>query len=323
MSRSGVISVIVFILLAAILLMNTCYVVREDKQVIITQFGKPVGDPVYTAGLHVKVPFIQKVTPFEKRILEWDGYPNQIPTKDKRYIWIDTTARWRIKDPLKFYRSVYNEQGAQSRLDDIIDSAVRDVVTSHKLIELVRSTNRLIEETKVAEKQEEFIEEGVLENINVGRDGMRKILVKNAQVLAPQYGIEIIDVRIKRLNYVDDVQRKVYERMIAERKRAAEQYRSEGRGISAEIEGSTQKELKSILSEAYKKAQEIKGEADAKATAIYAEAYNKDPQFYSFLKTLETYKKTVDKDTVIILSTDGDYFQYLKHIDQKPVSNSD
>ncbi|MEW6534342.1 MAG: protease modulator HflC [Candidatus Auribacterota bacterium] len=309
--RFGLIFV-VFSAITAILLANSFYTVMEGRQAIITQFGKPVGDPVYESGLHIKIPFIQKVTFFEKRVLEWDGYPNQIPTKDKRYIWVDTTARWRIENPLKFYRSVYNEQGAQSRLDDIIDSAVRDAVTSHNLIEIVRSSNRLIEEAKISQQDKEFVQEGALEPIKFGRDSLHKIIVQSAQQLAPQYGIEIVDVRIKRVNYVEEVQLKVYERMTTERKRAAEEYRSEGRGIRAEIEGRTEKELKGILSEAYKKAQEIKGLADAKATEIYAAAYNKDPGFYALLKTLETYQKTIDKDTTVILSTDGDYFKFMK-----------
>jgi len=312
MNRSGGIIVTVVFVITAIVLMNSFYTVVEGRQAIITQFGRPVGDPIYESGLHFKTPFIQKVTFFEKRVLEWDGYPNQIPTKDKRYIWVDTTARWRIDDPLKFYRSVYNEQGAQSRLDDIIDSAVRDAVTSHNLIEIVRSSNRLVEDAKISQQDKEFVQEGALENIKIGRDKLHDIIVKNAQQLAPQYGISIIDVRIKRVNYVEEVQRKVYERMITERKRAAEEYRSEGRGTRAEIEGRTEKELKGIMSEAYKKAQEIKGQADAKATEIYAAAFGKDPEFYSLLKTLETYQKTVDKDTTVILSTDGDYFKYLK-----------
>ena len=296
---------------------NPFYVINESQQVIITQFGKPVGEAITRAGLHLKLPFIQKINYFEKRILEWDGYPTQIPTKDKKYIWMDTTARWRIKEPLKFFQSVYNELGAHARLDDTIDAAVRDAVTSHDLIELVRSSNRLITEIRAAEallEQKEFIEEGALEKIKFGREKLRLEILKGARELAPQYGIELIDVQIKRVNYVDEVRMKVYERMITERKRAAELYRSEGRGIRAEIEGKTEKELKGILSYAYKKSQTVKGEADAKSTKIYADAYNKDYSFYSFLKTLETYAHTIDEDTVLILTTDGDYLKYLKQI---------
>ncbi len=302
------ISVVVLVLIG-----NPFYVLREGEQAIITQFGEPIGSPVTAAGLHLKVPFIQKVNYFEKRILAWDGDPNQIPTKDKKYIWVDTTARWRIADPLKFFQSVYDERGAQARLDDIIDSAVRDALTSQDLIEIVRSTNRLTESQEELSAEEGFIGEGNME-IKTGRDKIRKDVVKKAQVLAPQYGIEIIDVRIKRINYVEEVKRKVYERMIAERRRAAEQYRSEGRGIRAEIEGRTEKELKSILSEAYKTAQSIKGEADAESTKIYAESYSRDPDFFAFLKTLETYTHTVDKETTIILTTEGEYYKYLNQI---------
>jgi membrane protease subunit HflC len=307
--------IILLVIVVFLLLMgNPFYILYEGKQAIITQFGKPIGEAVVKAGLHLKIPFIQKVNYFEKRILEWDGYPNQIPTKDKKYIWVDTTARWRIKDSLKFFQSVYDERGAQARLDDIIDAAVRDAVTSHNLIEIVRSSNRLIDKLEAIEQEKEFIEEGALERVKVGRDKMRQEILNRARELSPQYGIELIDVRIKRVNYVEEVRKKVYERMIAERKRAAEKYRSEGRGIRAEIEGRTEKELKGIISEAYKKSQEIKGEADAKSTKIYADAYNKDPGFYSFLKTLETYKDTVDDDTILILTTEGEYFKYLKEI---------
>lgn len=303
--------IVAAIVVVMILLGNPFYIIKEGRQAIITQFGQPIGDPVTQAGLHLKLPFIQKVTYFEKRILEWDGYPNQIPTKDKRYIWVDSTARWRIKNPLKFFQSVYDERGAQARLDDIIDSAVRDAVTSQNLIELVRSSNTIVTDLEKIEKEIEFIDEGALETIKVGRDNIRKDILKKAKELAPQYGIELIDVRIKRINYVEEVRRKVYERMIAERKRAAEQYRSEGRGIRAEVEGRTEKELKGILSDAYRKAQEIKGGADAESTKIYAEAFSKDSEFYAFLKTLETYSKTVDKGTTIILTTEWEYYKYL------------
>jgi len=314
MNRRNISIIFVIIVVLLILMGNPFYVVQEGKQAIITMFGKPRGESVTTAGLKLKIPFFEKVHYFEKRILAWDGYPNQIPTKDKKYIWVDTTARWRIKDPLKFYQSVYDERGAHARLDDLIDAAVRDAVTSQNLIEIIRSSNRIVENFEKIEKEEEFIEEGALEEITVGRNKIRENIVKRAKELAPQYGIELIDVRIKRINYVEEVRHKVYERMIAERKRAAEQYRSEGRGVRAEIEGRTEKELKAILSEAYKNAQSIKGEADAKSTTIYADAYNKDPEFFSFLKTLETYENTVDANTTAILTTEGDYFKYLKQI---------
>lgn len=306
--------IIPIIIVILILIGNPFYIIEEGKQVIITQFGQPIGDSVTSAGLHLKMPFIQKITTFEKRILEWDGYPNEIPTKDKRYIWIDTTARWKIVDPLRFFKTVANERGAQAILDGIIDAAVRDAVTSQNSTEIVRSSNRLLREYKLLLK-DEFIDEGALATIEMGREKIRQEIVEKAQGdLGTRYGIELIDVRIKRVNYIEKVRRNVYERMIAERKRAAEQYRSEGRGIRAEIEGKTEKELKEILSEAYKKSQIIKGKADAESTKIYADAYNKDPEFYSFLKTLETYNTTVDKNTTIILTTEGEYFKYLTNI---------
>jgi len=289
------------------------YTIDETQQVVITQFGQPIGKPVTEAGLHFKVPFIQQANYFEKRILEWDGNPNQIPTKDKRYIWVDTTARWKITDALKFLQSVTNENGAHARLDDIIDSATRDAITNRNLVEAVRNTNRIIEEgQKAYDKDRMGQAEEELEKISLGRTALTRNILQEASKLVPQYGIELIDVRVKRINYVSDVQKKVFERMISERKRAAEQYRSEGQGKKAEIEGGRAKELNQIRSEAYKVAEEIKGKADGEAIDIYANAYNKDPEFYSFVKTLETYKNTIDQDTTIILTTDSEYLQYLK-----------
>ncbi len=288
------------------------FVVNETKQVVITQFGKPVGKPISLAGLHFKTPFIQQAHYFEKRLLEWDGDPNQIPTKDKKYIWVDTTARWKIVDALKFLQSVGNEMSAHSRLDDIVNSATRDAITSHLLVEAVRNTNRILE---AEEKTEDVIvTEEALERIEVGREFLTRVILEKAKVLAPQYGIEIVDVRIKRINYVEAVRNKVYDRMIAERKRAAEKYRSEGQGKSAEIEGQVTKELKLITSEAYRQAQVLTGKADAEAIKIYARAYNQHPEFYSFLKTLETYRDTIDEKSTIILTTDAEYYKYLKGI---------
>ena len=306
--------VLVVILFAS----GAAYIIDETQQVVITQFGQPIGSPIRDAGLHFKMPFIQQANYFEKRIMQWDGNSNQIPTKDKRYIWVDTTARWKIVNALKFLQSVTNETGAHARLDDVIDSATRDFVTSHNLVEAVRNTNRLMEEGVIADAGDEFVFfDDDIERINVGRENLtRQILVQASQIV-PQYGIELIDVRIKRINYVKEVQERVYERMISERKRAAEQYRSEGQGRRAEIQGQTIKELDQISSEAYRIAEEKKGAADAEATKIYADAYNEDPEFYGFLKTLETYKDTIDKDTSIILSTDSEYYEYLKDINKK------
>jgi len=296
----------------AILLFLTgvVYVVGETKQVVVTQFGKPVGDPVTEAGLHFKLPFIQQAHYFDSRLLGWDGDPNQIPTRDKKYIWVDTTARWRINNALRFLQSVGSERGAHARLDDIINSASRDVVTSHLLVETIRDSNRILDAQNAADIA--AIPEEALERIKSGRHDLEQEILATARELAPQYGIDLVDVRIKRINYVQNVRVKVYERMISERKRAAERYRSEGRGKSAEIKGRKEKELKLISSEAYKKAQGIRGTADAEAIVVYADAYNKDPEFYAFLKTLETYKDTVDGTTTLVLTTDSDYYKYLK-----------
>jgi membrane protease subunit HflC len=285
------------------------YVVNEAEQAIVTQFGKPVGD-VAGPGLHFKIPFVQKVSRFEKRILKWDGDPNQIPTKDKRFIWIDTTARWRIKDPLLFYTTVATERGAMSRLDDIIDSVVRDAVSGRLLVELVRGSDYQAQNGS----EERFEVEGVeiaKENL-VGREEIMAGILEKARANTPDYGIELLDVQIKRINYVEQVRTRVYERMINERKKVAAQYRSEGEGEKADILGQMERELKEISSEAYRKVLEVRGGADAEAAAIYAEAYNKDKEFYAFLRTLESYKKSIQKNGRLVISTDSDYYRYLK-----------
>jgi len=304
--------VFAFVLIAGAFLSGALFIIDEGKQVVITQFGKPVGKPISASGLHFKTPLIQDAHYFEKRLLDWDGDPNQIPTSDKKYIWVDTIARWKITDPLKFLQSVGNEMGAQGRMDDIINSATRDAVTGHLLVDAVRNTNRILETKEAGE--DVIVTDEALERIEVGRKQLTRAILEKAKVLAPQYGIEIVDVRIRRINYVEDVRNKVYDRMIAERKRAAEKYRSEGMGKSAEIEGQVAKELKLITSEAYRQAQIIMGKADAEAIGIYARAYDQDADFYSFLKTFETYKATIDDKTTIILTTDSDYYKYLKSI---------
>ncbi|MBL7198095.1 MAG: protease modulator HflC [Candidatus Omnitrophica bacterium] len=305
--------VVLFVVVILAFLSGVVFVVDETKQVVITQFGKPVGDPITSAGLHFKKPLIQQAHYFEKRLLDWDGDANQIPTKDKKYIWVDITARWKISDALKFLQSVGNEIGAHARLDDIVNSATRDVITGHLLVETVRNTNRTLEAKE--EGEDIVITAEAVEHIKVGRQMLESAILEKASRLAPQYGIGLVDVRIKRINYVEAVRRKVYERMIAERKRAAEKYRSEGQGKRAEIDGQKEKELKQITSEAYRKAQVIRGKADAGAIKIYADAYNKDPDFYSFMKTLETYQNTIDSDSTIILTTDSDYYRYLKGLE--------
>ena len=303
---------VVAILVMLAFMSGIVFIVDETQQVVITQFGKPVGRPISAAGLHFKKPLIQQASYFEKRILDWDGDPNQIPTKDKKYIWVDSLARWKIADALKFLESVGNEMSAHARLDDIVNSATRDVITGHLLVEAIRDSNRILETVEIEE--DISLAEEALEPIEVGRSTLEGLILNKASKLAPQYGIELVDVRIERINYVKDVREKVYDRMIAERKRAAEKYRSEGQGKSAEVSGQLGKELKLITSEAYRKAQGLKGKADAEAITIYAQAYRKDPEFYSFVKTLETYQNTIDDKSTIILTTDADYYKYLKGI---------
>jgi len=312
MRLTRLVPILVVIIIGLIILGGTLYTVDQTQQVIITQFGEPIGKPITEAGLHVKKPFIQKVNYFEKRLLAWDGLPTQVPTKDKRYIWVDTTARWRIVDPLKFLQTVGSERTALGRLDDIIDSATRNQITSHLLYELVRNSEREFVETEVSLEIEEKIGE-----VKYGREKISRMILEEASRLVPGFGIELIDVRIKRLNYVERVRQGVYARMIAERKRVAEQYRSEGQGKKAEIEGMREKEQQKITSQAYRRAQEITGKADAEATKIYAKAYNKDPEFYSFLKTLDTYKGTLDEKTWLLLTSDSDFYKYLKRISPK------
>lgn len=300
---------LVLVVVGLFVLYSAVYVVPETEQVIITQFGEPVGGPVTEPGLHFKVPFVWKVNRFDKRWLEWDGDANQIPTRDKKYIWVDTYARWRISDPLLFFQRVRDERGAQSRLDDVIDGATRNAVASHDLIEVVRSSSRPFEvtaELKGITPGEEAV------RIQVGREKIAREILEKASKITPEYGIELVDVRFKRIDYIESVRKKVYERMISERKRIAARYRSEGQGKSAEIRGQMERKLREIRSEAYRKAEELKGKADAEATRIYAEAYNRDPEFYAFLESLETWQEALDKDATLVLSTDSDLFRYLK-----------
>jgi membrane protease subunit HflC len=295
---------------ALIVLLDALYIVSETNQVIVTQFGEPIGGAITKAGVHFKMPFIQKTNYFEKRWLEWEGAANEIPTKDKKYIWVETYCRWRISDPLRFFQRVQDERRAHSRLDDIVDGETRNAVANHDLIEIVRSSNREFEQT---EESVLFLETSTLAaKIQLGRDKIAKIILEKADKITPEFGVEIKDVQIKRVNYVEEVQKKVFERMIAERQRIASKYRSEGDGKSAEIRGQKERELKRIQSEAYRKAQEIMGKADAEATRIYALAYNLDPELYQFLKTLETYRTSLGKDTWLVLSTDSEFLKYLK-----------
>ncbi|MDH5467381.1 MAG: protease modulator HflC [Candidatus Aminicenantes bacterium] len=299
----------ILIFLIIIVLLNSFYVVSEMNQVIITQFGEPIGDTITKPGLHMKVPFIQKANYFEKRWLEWDGDANEIPTKDKKYIWVDTYARWRISDPLKFFQRVRDERRGQSRIDDIIDGETRNAVASYDLIEIVRSSNR---EFELTEELVELDISSAIPKILTGREKIAQIILEKSSAITPEFGVELRDIRIKRVNYVEEVQRKQFDRMISERQRIAAKYRSEGDGKSAEVRGEKERELKRITSEAYRTSQEIKGKADAEATRIYAEAYNLDPEFYQFMKTLEMYVSSLDKETWLLLSTDSEFLKYLK-----------
>ena len=293
---------------ALILLAQATYTVTEVQQVIITQFGEPQDDPVTTPGLHFKLPFIQTANFFDKRFLEWDGDPNQIPTRDRRFIWVDTYARWRITDPLLFFQRLQNERGAQTRLDDILDGETRNAIARHDLIEVVRTSNREPTEVEI-ENDEEAV---VLEKIERGRQDIVDEILQTASARTKDLGIELLDLRLKRINYVEEVQQDVFARMIAERQRIAEQFRSEGQGESARIGGERERELAQIQSEAYRQAEELRGMADAEATGIYADAYNRDADFYSFTKSLETYEETMDPSTLFILGTDSELLKYLQ-----------
>lgn len=296
-------------LLLLLIVGGAFYVVTESEQVIITQFGEPVGDPVTEPGLKMKVPFIQKRNVFEKRFLEWDGDSNQLPTKDKRFIHVDAYARWRISDPLKFFQRLRDERGGQSRLDDILDGETRNTIAKHDLIEVVRSSNR---EFVTGEEIGGEVTPEAQKEIVHGRGVLAEEVLRAAQQRTTDLGIEILDFRFKRINYVEAVRREVYARMISERERIAEQFRSEGQGEAARIDGQRERELKVITSEAYREAQEIKGRADAAAADIYARAYNRDPEFYRFMKTMEVYTETMNKETLLLLATDGEYLRYLE-----------
>ena len=291
---------------------GTFYTLEEGEQAVIVQFGRPVGAPVTEAGLHVKLPFVQEARRFEKRLLIWDGDPNQIPTKGREFIWVDTMARWRIADAKKFLENVATEAGARSRLNDIIDSVVRDQVSGSELGELVRSASWQVPEGEILEEVPAEVKEELKKEVIRGREEITRTILAEARKVIPQYGIELVDVRIKRLDYVESVRAKVYARMISERKRIAAQFRSEGEGRSAEILGTMEKELRQIRSTAYRQVQEIRGKADAEATRVYGAAYNGDPEFYAFSRTLEAYKEAQNKNSVVILSTDSDYYRYLK-----------
>ena len=301
--------VLALLLIGLFLFAQSAYIVSEFNQAIITQFGEPVGEPVIDPGLHFLVPFVQRANMFEKRFLEWDGFPNQVPTRDRRFIWVDTYARWRITDPLLFFQRLRDERGAQSRLDDILDGETRNAVARHDLIEIVRTSNRDPVDTAITGVEEP---EEVLEPIDIGREQITREILNAATAAVGELGIELLDLQFKRINYIEDVQQDVFARMIAERQRIAEEFRSEGQGESARIQGERERDLARIQSEAYRSAEELRGSADAEATAIYADSYGSDASFYAFTKSMETYERTMDPSTVFILNTDSEFLRFLE-----------
>ena len=307
---------IILLIAATVMVYDSAFTVSETEQVVITQFGRIVGDAIKDPGLKFKLPFIQKAHVFNKNILEWDGEPGQIPTLDKTFIWVDAFARWRIVDPVKFFQTVNNRLNAMSRLNDIIDPAVRNFITSHKLIDAVRKSNRELDTAEVGledlekKPQSHYV-------ITIGREKITQGILEQAQPKVDPFGIELVDVKIKGINYVEEVRKSVYDRMIAERKQIAEKFRSEGKGEAQRVLGQKDKELQQITSEAYRIAQELKGKADAEATQIYAAAYGLDPEFYSFLQTLEVYNDSLDKSSSVLLSTDSELMKYFKGFPSK------
>jgi membrane protease subunit HflC len=296
-------------LVVLIVVFSAVYTLDETEQGIITQFGKPIGGVVDTPGLHVKVPLIQQLHVFDKRWLEFDGDSNEIPTKDKKYIWVDTYARWRIADALRFYQAVRDERGGQSRLDDIVDGETRNAIASYDLIEIVRSSDR---EFQLTGELEGIMTAEAVAAIKTGREAIAQQILERASAITPEFGVELVDVRFKRINYTESVQQAVYQRMITERKRIAERSRSEGQGRAAEIRGQKERDVLAATSVGYRTAEELKGKADAKATDIYAQAYGRDPSFYEFFKSMETLKAALDKDATVILSTDSDLLRFMQ-----------
>lgn len=312
MKKLGLSGIIILLFGIAIVISESAYTVYEYEQVVITQFGD-IQYTVNTPGLKFKLPFMQNAIVFDKRWLEWSGNPNEIPTRDKKYVWVDVYARWRIKNPTQFYKVLRDEPSARSRLDDIIDGEVRNVIANHDLIDIVRTSSRAFEKNDDYEDALQTDQGSFL--ASVGREKLTRLILLKASAVMPEYGIELADVQVKRVNYVESVQTKVFERMISERKRIAERFRSEGQGKAAEISGKVEREKLAIESEAYRKAEEIKGRADADAARIYADAYNTNPALYEFVKTMEAYRTVVDKNTNLVLSTDSDLLKYLRKKD--------
>lgn len=313
---------LIVIIVALLAVTASVYSVSEWEQSIITQFGRPVGTPVTQAGLHFKIPFIQKVRRFDKRILNWDGYPNQIPTKDKKYIVVDTTARWRIVDPLLFLQTVQTEGGARLRLDGILDAVTRDTISNNNLVEAVRNSNAILDRMKErlalqkksdvlpGAEEEEVV--GEIDPVSVGREALSGIIIERARAGLKEFGIEIIDVQLRRIAYEESVEAKVYERMISERQRIAQKIRSVGLGEQAKIQGKIAKDLQEIESRAYRQVQSMKGSAEAKAIRVYAQAMNADPDFYNFVRTLEAYKKALPANTKLLLSTENRFLELFR-----------
>jgi modulator of FtsH protease HflC len=287
------------------------YVVDETEQVVITQFGKPIGDPIVKPGIYLKIPYYT-VTRFSKNLQEWDGDPDQIPTLDKTFIWVDAFARWKIVDPLKYFQTLNNEMAAYARLDDILNSRIRNAITSNPLLETVRNTNRRLEADNMDVDMDGKTKDIVIDRVKTGRSMITKSILKEAQPKLVEFGIELVAINIKRIKYEAGVQGSVFGRMIAERNQIAEKFRSEGQGEARKKEGDREKEMKRITSEAYKTAEEIKGKADGEATLIYAQAFGKDPEFYSFMQTLDIYRQSIGKDSTLILSTDSEFLKYFK-----------
>jgi len=316
MSKGMKIGSLVFLGIAAFVLFSAVYTVNEVEQMIITQFGKPVGEPVTSAGLKIKIPFIQEVNPIDKRVLEWDGSPSDMPTKDKLYISVDLFARWRIVDPLQYFLRLRDERSAQSRLDDILGSETRNAVAKHELIEIIRTTKDRVplRDSMLAGAQQEA-KMGSLVPINKGRKLVEKEIFDAAAKKVQVFGIELLDIRFKRINYNQSVRPKIYDRMISERRQIAERFLSEGNGEAARIRGNRVRDLNKIQSEAYREVEEIRGVADAKATEIYARAYNQSPEaveFYEFTRTMQAYQDIIESNSTLILSTDSDLFKFLK-----------
>lgn len=313
--KTSALFALIAVVIGAIVLFASAYTIDEAEQAVIVQFGAPVGDAITTPGLHFKLPFVQEVRRFDKRLLEWDGDPNQIPTRGEQFISVDTTARWRISDPLKFLQLIQNENRATSRLNDILDSVVRDHISATDLVEIVRSRDWAVsaEDLQRAQAVGESDEEILTQRVQTGRAELVQSILEQARSQVPEYGIELVDIRIKRIDYVQEVQQRVFERMIAERQRIAEQFRSEGQGRAAEIDGETQRLLSQVRSEAQRQAEVIRGQADAQATAIYADAFGADPEFYAFFRTLESYQRTLDDKSTIMLGADSEYFRFLSN----------